>query len=80
MAVAGLVEKGDRPADIGCDHGYVSIYLIKEKVCPSMIAMDINKGPLLRAKENIEKVTPSKYFIDRGINISDAVKNIVKCS
>ena len=54
MAVAGLVKKGDRPADIGCDHGYVSIYLIKEKVCSSMIAMDINKGPLLRAKENVE--------------------------
>ena len=32
MAVAGLVKQGDRPADIGCDHGYVSIYLVKEKV------------------------------------------------
>lgn len=65
MAVAGLVKKGDRPADIGCDHGYVSIYLIKEKVCSSMIAMDINKGPLLRAKENVEREGLSPYIETR---------------
>ena len=34
-------------ADIGCDHGFVSIYLILEKGLRYVIAMDINEGPLL---------------------------------
>lgn len=73
MAVAGLVKQGDRPADIGCDHGYVSIYLVKEKVCATMLAMDINKGPLLRAKENIEKEGLSPYIETRLSDGADAL-------
>ncbi len=52
-AVASLVSQGNRLADIGCDHAHTSIYLVEKKVVPSSIAMDINKGPLERAKENI---------------------------
>jgi len=40
-------------ADIGCDHGYVAIALIANNTCKKVIAMDINRGPLERAKENI---------------------------
>ncbi|MGE4214400.1 MAG: tRNA (adenine(22)-N(1))-methyltransferase TrmK [Anaerotignaceae bacterium] len=40
--------------DIGTDHGYVPIYLVKNKLADSAIACDINKGPLLKAKQNIE--------------------------
>lgn len=42
-------------ADIGCDHGYVSIYMIQNKIADRVIAMDIRKGPLKRAEENIKK-------------------------
>lgn len=52
-AVADSVTKGNKVADIGCDHAYISIYLIQEGIAPSVLAMDINKGPLARAKENI---------------------------
>jgi tRNA (adenine22-N1)-methyltransferase len=41
-------------ADIGTDHGYIPIYLIKNKICEFAIACDINKGPLEKAKENIK--------------------------
>ena len=51
--VAGMVSKGNVTADIGCDHGFVSIYLIEQEICPRVIAMDVNEGPLLRAKEHI---------------------------
>ncbi len=51
--VAGMVSKGNVTADIGCDHGFVSIYLIEQGICPRVIAMDVNEGPLLRAKEHI---------------------------
>ena len=52
---AELVPCGAKVADIGCDHGYVSIYLAENYHCPKIIAMDINRGPLEIAKKNIEK-------------------------
>lgn len=52
-AVASLVTEGASVADIGTDHGYVPIYLIKNKIASRVIAMDINKGPLERAKMHI---------------------------
>lgn len=46
QAVADMVCPGSRVCDIGCDHGYVSIYLVYKKVSPFVIAMDVNEGPL----------------------------------
>lgn len=51
--VAKMVTKGNVVADIGTDHGYVPIYLVKELGCPHVIAMDVAKGPLSKARENI---------------------------
>lgn len=53
--VADLVTPGNRVADVGCDHAYISIYLAEKKLSPHVIAMDINRGPIERAKENIRK-------------------------
>ena len=64
-AIVDLVEEGDRPADIGCDHGYVSICLIKEHKCSTVIAMDINQGPLLHAREHIEREGLGPYIETR---------------
>lgn len=52
-AVAALVLPCDSVADIGCDHGYVAMELIRSRTCAHVIAMDINSGPLERAKEHI---------------------------
>ena len=52
---AELVPCGAKVADIGCDHGYVSIYLAENYHCPKIIAMDINLGLLEIDKKNIEK-------------------------
>lgn len=51
--VADMVSKNNRVADIGCDHAYVSIYLIKNQIASKVIALDINIGPLKIANENI---------------------------
>lgn len=64
-AVAHLVPAGVRACDIGCDHGFVAMYLVEEKICPRVLAMDINKGPLLRAKEHIEGASLSTYIDTR---------------
>ena len=65
QAVADAVSPGKRPADIGCDHGYVSLYLIREKRCPGVIAMDLRKGPLERAQANIQRYGLSDYIETR---------------
>lgn len=48
-----LVPSGARVADIGCDHGYAAIWLVQNQIAKKMIAMDINEGPIERAKEHI---------------------------
>lgn len=52
-AVADMITKGSSVADVGTDHGYIPIYLALNGLCPHSVAMDINEGPLERAKENI---------------------------
>lgn len=55
QAVASMVTENSRLADVGTDHGYIPIYLCEMGKIPSAIAMDVKKGPLLRAKMNIER-------------------------
>lgn len=40
-------------ADVGCDHGYVSMYLVLRGISESAIAMDLRKGPLSSARDNV---------------------------
>ena len=58
-------------ADVGTDHGYIPIYLVEEGIVSSAIAMDINKGPLQRASENIERHGLSGRI---GTRLSDGLK------
>ena len=55
LACAQFVKKGDRVADIGCDHGYLSIYLLTNGIARSCIASDVNEGPLQSAMRNGRK-------------------------
>lgn len=52
-AVADMVTEGNIAADIGTDHGYVPIYLIKNNISKKAYALDINEGPLKMAAKNI---------------------------
>lgn len=54
--IAVMADKAKCVADIGTDHGYVPIYLVMNGIAQSAIAMDINEGPLCRAKQNIVKM------------------------
>ena len=55
LACAGFVPRGSRVADIGCDHGYLSIHLLTNGIAASCIAADINEGPLQSAQRNARK-------------------------
>lgn len=52
-AVADMVTPGCHIADIGTDHAYIPIYLAQAGKIVRAVAMDVNKGPLERAKEHI---------------------------
>ena len=52
---AALLTPGNRLADIGTDHGFVPIFLVEEGTIPSAVAMDVNPGPLQRAREHIKE-------------------------
>ena len=73
LACAGFVAKGERVADIGCDHGYLSIYLLKNGIAKSVIASDVAEGPLQSAMRNARK-----YGVQENItfHLSDGVRNI----
>lgn len=52
-ALVGLVTPGRVVCDIGCDHGFVSIYLVQKGIADKVYAMDVRSGPLSRAREHI---------------------------
>lgn len=51
--VARMVQSGGVVADVGCDHGFTSIFLVKKDLAKRAVAMDINPGPLERARKHI---------------------------
>lgn len=55
LACCGFVYPGARVADVGCDHGYLGIYLLKKGIAASVIASDVNEAPLQSALRNAEK-------------------------
>lgn len=71
QAVADLLSGGLRIADIGCDHGFLSIYLVQTRKASGCIAMDVNRGPLERAEENVDRQGLSTYIETR---LSDGAK------
>ena len=70
---AGFVAPGDRVADIGCDHGYLSIYLLKNKIAASVIAADINEMPLQSARRNADRFDVAENI---RFYLSDGLKSI----
>ena len=70
---AGFVNPGDRIADIGCDHGYLSIHLLTSGIAKSAIASDVAEGPLQSAMRNARK-----YGVQENIRfyLSDGVRSI----
>ena len=50
--IADYVQPDNRVADVGTDHGYIPVWLVRSGVCESVIASDIRNEPLKRAMEN----------------------------
>ncbi len=69
--IASLVTPGNRLADVGCDHGYLPIYLVQEGSVPAALAMDVRPGPLAAAKEHVHACKLDDYI---ALRISDGLK------
>jgi tRNA (adenine22-N1)-methyltransferase len=49
------IQAGERVADIGTDHAYLPIHLIREGIASRALAADINEGPLESARLNVRE-------------------------
>lgn len=67
------VTEGARVADVGCDHGYTSIFLLKSGIASRVYACDVKEGPLQSAVINAEK-----YGVRDAISfyLSDGVRSV----
>ena len=52
--IAETVPDGARLVDVGTDHGYLPVWLLREGRIPCAIASDINRGPLEHARRTAE--------------------------
>lgn len=73
--IADLVTPGYRVADIGTDHGYVPIYLLRQGISPFVIAADLSPGSLEKARIQAERAG----FLEAGMmecRLSDGLGGI----
>lgn len=78
---ADKIRAGSFPADIGTDHAYVPIYLVKNGICKKAVATDIRKGPLERAVKNVDMYGLSNsIIIKQGYGLSPVYDEDVDCA
>ncbi|MEA4965656.1 MAG: class I SAM-dependent methyltransferase [Oscillospiraceae bacterium] len=52
LACAACVCPGARVADVGTDHGYLGVFLLRQGIASSVTASDLREKPLRTAREN----------------------------
>lgn len=74
LACAKLCKKcSGVSVDVGTDHGYLAVYLVKQGISDRVVACDINDKPLASARENIRKAG----LVDKITTvISDGLDNV----
>ena len=72
-AIYSLVDNGEKTIDIGCDHAYLSIELIKRGKSDFAIAVDNKIGPLESARGNIKNANLEDKI---ELILSDGLKNV----
>lgn len=74
QSVADMIQPCDAVGDIGCDHAFVSIYLVEQHRAKRVIASDVRRGPITIAKRNIEAMNLSDQI---EIRMGDGLDTIV---
>jgi tRNA (adenine22-N1)-methyltransferase len=73
LMAANMVREGAVVADIGTDHAYLPVYLVKAGIAKGAVASDLRKGPLKNAQQTV-----SQYGLNEKIalRLSDGLDNI----
>lgn len=71
--VAQMVSPGGTVCDVGCDHGFVAIYLIQKGIADRVLAMDVREGPLSRAQEHVWEYGLCDYI---EVRLSDGLSAV----
>lgn len=71
--LADMVTPGNRVADVGCDHGFLSVFLAQRRISPHVFAMDVRRGPLAAAEGHVEECRLGAYIETR---LSDGLENL----
>lgn len=64
-ALSEMVTPGRVVADVGCDHGFLAIYLVQQGISPRVIASDVRQGPLGAARAHVQEWGLSAYIETR---------------
>ncbi|MCR5307474.1 MAG: class I SAM-dependent methyltransferase, partial [bacterium] len=65
LTLSAFINDRETVLDIGCDHGFLGIYLTLNKKKVKVISSDINEKPLAKAKENIHTFNLDKKIETR---------------
>lgn len=71
--VVSFVDPTEAAADIGTDHGYVPVELVRRGIVSRAYAMDVRKGPLSRAEEHIKTAGLKQKIVTR---LSDGLEKL----
>lgn len=80
---ADYIGCANRVADIGCDHGYLGISLLKNGQVKSVIAADIRPMPLQAAKENAKRFgfdAQMEFFLSDGASAIPRDFDVMVCA
>ncbi len=55
LTVASMIPEGKKVVDVGTDHAYLPIFLIKSGISPKVIATEAAPGPFSKALTNIRR-------------------------
>lgn len=75
---ASYVRQGGVVCDIGTDHAYIPIWLLCKGVCAHAVASDINKGPLMRARQHADEYGVAgkiAFYLSDGLDTVEPEKN-----
>ena len=74
--IAELINEGNSVADIGTDHGYVPMLLMKEGKSPRVIMSDISADSLSKAKETFTLTGLINRVPDTDFRVGDGLETI----
>ena len=73
LTVADMVTPGMHVYDVGCDHAFLSIYLVRQGIAPRAYASDVRPGPVEAAREHISSEGLEEKI---SVTLRDGIKGI----